>query len=112
MTKPTIWHVRPVKTQISLSAEAQADLSLRWAHSHFVRFVMRRLIYTSAEPPYFKNLPNTVVMKQVDVLISGVSVTTLTVTDRNPDDASGLSVRMNPDWIDVFTFDTNTCKNY
>ena len=28
-------------------ADAQADLSLRWAHSHFVRFVMRRLISIS-----------------------------------------------------------------
>ena len=65
--------VRPAKTQISLgirpvpsesslsawrklgslanhwahsedSADAQADLSLRWAHNHFVGFVMRRLI--------------------------------------------------------------------
>ena len=27
-------------------ANAQADLSLRWAHSHFVGFVMRRLIYS------------------------------------------------------------------
>ena len=26
-------------------ADAQADLSLRWAHSHFVCFVMSRLIY-------------------------------------------------------------------
>ena len=26
-------------------ADAQADLSLRWAHSHFVGFVMKRLIY-------------------------------------------------------------------
>ena len=26
-------------------AEAQADLNLRWAHSHFVGFVMSRLIY-------------------------------------------------------------------
>ena len=72
-TKPTRWHVRPVKTQISPSlirfftvrmkkawvlsyplsaqrrlwldlANAQADLSLRWAHSHLVGFVMRRLI--------------------------------------------------------------------
>ena len=25
-------------------ADAQADLSLRWAHSHFVGFVMSRLI--------------------------------------------------------------------
>ena len=65
--------VRPAKTQLSLgirpvwsesslcaqwvakdtsflhadsedSADAQADLSLRWAHSHFVDFVMRWLI--------------------------------------------------------------------
>ena len=27
-------------------ADAQVDLSLRWAHTHFVRFVMSRLIYT------------------------------------------------------------------
>ena len=26
-------------------ADAQADLSLRWAHSHFVGFVMRQLIF-------------------------------------------------------------------
>ena len=26
-------------------ADAQADLSLRWAHTHFVGFVMRRLIF-------------------------------------------------------------------
>ena len=43
--------VRPAKTQISLgirpvclSADAQADQSLRWAHNHIVGFVMRRLI--------------------------------------------------------------------
>ena len=41
--------VRPAKIQISLgirpvrSVFAQADLSLRWAHSHFVGFVMRQL---------------------------------------------------------------------
>ena len=29
-------------------ADAQADLSLRWAHSHFVGFVMSRLIYSTA----------------------------------------------------------------
>ena len=28
-------------------ADAQADLSLRWAHSHFVGFVMRRLIWVA-----------------------------------------------------------------
>ena len=57
--------IRPVKCESSLSAwrklgslathwahsedseqtDAQADLSLRWAHSHFVCFVMRRLNY-------------------------------------------------------------------
>ena len=55
--------VRPAKTQISLDirpvwaesslsawgklgslADAQADLSLRWAHTHFICFVMSRLI--------------------------------------------------------------------
>ena len=71
MTKPTKWHVHPAKTQISLGirqsrsawafaqsdqsslsawilwsdwAAAQADPSLQWAHSHFVGFVMKRLI--------------------------------------------------------------------
>ena len=66
VTKPTKGHVRPAKTQISLGihkiwsesslsawrnlgslathwADAQADLSLRWAHTHFVGFVTRRL---------------------------------------------------------------------
>ena len=72
MTKPIKWHVRQAKTQISLGirlvwsvvtvrmkktwvlsyplsaqhrlwSDAQADLSLRWVHSHFVGFVMRRL---------------------------------------------------------------------
>ena len=33
-------------------ADAQADLSLRWAHSHFVGSVMSRLIYT---PPIVKH---------------------------------------------------------
>ena len=43
----------PAKTKISLTyplsaqrrlwSDAQADLSLRWAHSHFVGFIMRRL---------------------------------------------------------------------
>ena len=60
MTKPTKW-LRPSKTQISLGilryplsahwrlwsdwAGAQADLSLPWAHSHFVGFVTRWLIW-------------------------------------------------------------------
>ena len=60
MTKPTKWHVHPAKTQFSLGicrrsigslgtkkahsedwsdwADAQADLSLRWAHRSFFRF--------------------------------------------------------------------------
>ena len=62
MTKPTKWHVRPAKTQISLGicphedtldpypsierssktwsdwVDAQADLSLRWAHTQFCWF--------------------------------------------------------------------------
>ena len=72
VTKPTKWYVRPTKTPPSLIrvfavrmkkawvlsrplsakrrlwsdwADVQADLSLRWAHSHFVGFVTRRLSY-------------------------------------------------------------------
>ena len=37
-------------------ADAQADRSLRWVHSHFVGFVMRRL--TCFLPPYFALLPH------------------------------------------------------
>ena len=47
---PKLTIERPVKTQISLGirfwsdlVNAQADLSLRWAHSHFLGFVMRQL---------------------------------------------------------------------
>ena len=68
MTKPTQWHVCPAKTQISLGflsyplstqrrllsdwVDARADLSLCWAHSHFVGFVMRRLNF---ECPHFSD---------------------------------------------------------
>ena len=63
MTKPAKWvRIRPVWSESSLCAQCvakfmwtaktlirlgrcQADLSLRWAHIHFVFFVMRRLIY-------------------------------------------------------------------
>ena len=48
-------YARTAKTQISLGipqrrlwsdwADAQADLSLRWAHSHFVGFVMLQLSF-------------------------------------------------------------------
>ena len=45
MTKPTKWHVRPARTQISLGIrlregwlDAQADLSLCWTHLPFCWF--------------------------------------------------------------------------
>ena len=44
----------PVSTQRRLWsdwADAQADLSLRWANSHFVGFVMRWLISQNLDPP-------------------------------------------------------------
>ena len=77
MTKPTKWHVCPAKTQISLGicsvwsesslsawrklgsfttrwahslGSDQADLSLRWAHSHFVGFVMRQIKFGDVFP--------------------------------------------------------------
>ena len=34
--------------------DAQADLSLRWVHSHFVGFVMSRLIYISSDNTFCK----------------------------------------------------------
>ena len=81
MTQPTKWHVRPAKTQISLGIHpfwsesslfawrklgslathwANSEDSDRWAHSHFVGFVVRRLyIYNCnivdwAEKPQIK----------------------------------------------------------
>ena len=38
--------MRTAKTLIRLGG-SQVDLSLRWAHTHFIGFVMSRLIYTS-----------------------------------------------------------------
>ena len=43
--------MRTAKTLVRL-ADSQADLSLRWAHTHFVGFVMLRLILF--EPPHDK----------------------------------------------------------
>ena len=37
-------------------ADAQADLSLRWAHSHFVGFVRSRLKFTDRNKPYQFNV--------------------------------------------------------
>ena len=45
----------PLNAQRRLRSDwvyAQADLSLRWAHSHFVGFVMRRLKQRCTTPPY------------------------------------------------------------
>ena len=36
-------------------SDAQADLSLRWLHSHFVGFVMRQLIYILISAGMFVN---------------------------------------------------------
>ena len=47
VTKPTKWHVAHSEDW-SDWADAQADLSLRWAHSHFVGFVMRQLNCTQS----------------------------------------------------------------
>ena len=56
----------PLRAQPSLWsdwADAQADLSLRWAHSHIVCFVKRRLIFLSLWKLYkldcFKSISNT-----------------------------------------------------
>ena len=39
------------------TADAQADLSLRWAHSHFVCFVMRWLMYSETlKTQYFTSM--------------------------------------------------------
>ena len=35
-------------------ADAQADLSLRWAHSHFVGFVMSQLIFSTTSIKHVK----------------------------------------------------------
>ena len=43
MTKPSLIRVFAVRMKKPW-ADAKADLSLRWAHTHFVGFVMSRLI--------------------------------------------------------------------
>ena len=40
-------------------ADAQADLSLRWAHSHFVVFLMRRLIFVFFFVESWRNIRET-----------------------------------------------------
>ena len=49
MTKPTIWLCAQRRLRSAWAADAQADLSLHWAHSHFVGFVMSWLISRSIE---------------------------------------------------------------
>ena len=58
-------NVRLAKIQISLGippissefSDAQADLSLRWAHSHFVGFVMSRLVSNEPLNPSLNTMP-------------------------------------------------------
>ena len=47
-------------------ADAQADLSLRWAHSHFVGFVVRRLNLVYHNDPKFldRQMPGMVVLSE------------------------------------------------
>ena len=50
MTKSTKWLVcaqRRLRSAWASAQSAQADLGLRWAHSHFVGFAMLRLIFIS-----------------------------------------------------------------
>ena len=64
-----------MQTAKTLIADAQADLSLRWAHTHFVGFVMRRLILwsviillKSSHLFYARNLFSTFMLKSIKVL--------------------------------------------
>ena len=71
MTKATKW----VCTQWRLRsawASTQADLSLRWAHSHLVGFVMSRLIYSFKAD---KVLPDCIMIKLDQHQKSGPEVT-------------------------------------
>ena len=59
VTKPTKWHVRPAKTQISLPSEdsdQQADLSLRWAHMPFCWFSREAVSQLNHQTVQQKNL--------------------------------------------------------
>ena len=50
--------------------DAQADLSLRWAHSHFISFVMRRLIFApfSCRKVYREFPSNTLILEHTFLL--------------------------------------------
>ena len=80
----------PLSTQRRLWsdwADAQADLSLRWAHSHFVGFVMRWLIlmfcFLAAGPINYSNDP-----KFSDRQIWAISI--------DPDQTAPKAVRSGP----------------
>ena len=59
---------------------AQADLSLRWAHSHFVGFVMSRLISNQINFRYTLKNKNNV---EVKILNYGGIITNIFAPDKN-----------------------------
>ena len=70
-------------------ADAEADLSLRWGHSHFVGFVMRRLIYfllsLSCKMSAYMHLPNLLLMHRwATVVRKHISKTFSLQTCSNP----------------------------
>ena len=52
-----------MKTQIT-----QADLSLRWAHSHFAGFVMLRLNYENLQKGHFWEVSSSITTLKIDKL--------------------------------------------
>ena len=75
--------------------DAQADLSLRWAHTHFVGFVTRRLIYWMTVTTLLKCIINwpaihivlilTRVQNHQDFLLATISINSTTVLVGRPE---------------------------
>ena len=84
--------MRTAKTLIRL-ADAQADLSLRWVHTHFVGFVMTWLIYmsynkgqtsillafSSSKPHFLKSVfTHSLILKNIVFILFGIYASQLT----------------------------------
>ena len=80
-------------------ADAQADLRLHWAHSHFVGFVMRWLISSSVityvlgrrQYPFWGTCPESLLPSQVTLLMSRNDLNTVEKDAKTPNHPSVIS---------------------
>ncbi|KAK3611260.1 hypothetical protein CHS0354_004904 [Potamilus streckersoni] len=72
-----------------------------------------QVITEESTAPYFKNLPMTVTIADVTVITSGVTIFTVSASDVDPYDVSGLTIEPYQYKDDYFTFDksSNTVRS-